>query len=81
MRVRQLLDIQAARSIADEDPLPGRAFASSSGDQLLIDEPGFNRPKVTQPWPGNTSYFRSNFKLATRNLRPMIKIYRLLQQM
>ena len=62
MRVRQVLDIQPARSIANEDPLPGRSFASGSSNKLLIDKAWFDGSKVPNV-AAEYYYFRSNFKL------------------
>src|SRR5437879_4159177 len=80
MRVWQSLNLDSTRLVSDEDPLPGRSFARCPLDQFLVDQPRFNRTKISQTRTRYARDFICDLQFSTSDLRPVFKINRLLQQ-
>src|SRR6266404_8549061 len=80
MDIGQTLDIQSARFISNEDPIPGGTFNKRLSDQLLIDKPWFDRAKVPYSRTGNRRNLGRNLQFTASNSAPMREIDRLFQQ-
>src|SRR6266849_3478147 len=80
MRVWQSLNLDSTRLVSDEDPLPRRSFARCTLDQFLVDQPRFNRTKISQTRTREASDFVCHIEFSAADPRPVFKINRLLQQ-
>ena len=63
MNVRQRFNLEAARFVPNEDPIPFGPFACSLFDQFLIDQPRFDRAKVANARLRNLFDFLRNCDL------------------
>src|SRR2546425_11173598 len=81
MSVRQTLDFQTTRFVADENPVPFRPHTRSQLDQFLIDQPRLDGPKVSDARARNLFDFLSRPDLAVIDAGPMSKIHGLFKQM
>ena len=80
MRVRQPLDFQPARLVADKDPVPLGPLTAGTFDQFLIDKPWLNRAEITEPRPRNTRNFRRHGQRFAGDASPVIVIDSLFKQ-
>src|SRR5205085_3534023 len=80
VRVRQALDLDAARLVADEDPLPRGALARGAADQLLVNQPRLYRAEVAEPWALDARHFCGDFQTALGDARPVLEVHGLLQK-
>src|SRR5829696_5071853 len=80
VRVRQTLDLHPARLVADEDPLPLRALDRRAFDEFLIYQPRLHRAEVAEPRPRDARDRFGDFETPAADLRPVLEVHRLLQQ-
>src|SRR5438034_11503797 len=80
MHIRQALDFQTTRLIADKNPIQFRTHTRSVLDQFLIDQPWLDRAKISQSRTRNLLHFSSDPKIAGAYYRPVSEIDCLFKQ-